>query len=391
MKLPDGTELPDDPRLEKLTEQFWNSFKAHQEQPDISFRVYRARRRLALGKTVAEKIRIYLDTKYWVYIRDARIGRPKKPEHDQIYKLLSKLVSGGNVLCPASFPAFDELLKYNDQQVRLASAETLDELSQQVCLINHIELTRSEIMGLFRRFTPDYPLPAPILECVWTKAGFFCGEMIPTNKTCTPDFERAFQKAFEDEWAQHKFSDMVGESVRLDRPQISEDFVQRLNELYAKFSAEAKNPRQLYKAQLLALFQEHNNLIEDIMRQLCEDMFSQTFSECVDFLEPLFQQVLYQAFSLRAIATDLPGIHIWSSLLAAIAWDKKRSFAAHDLHDIMHAHSALPYYNYIFVERGFSHLLIAPPNKLAETYGTKVFCKEADVIRELEILEQKLA
>jgi len=56
----------------------------------------------------------------------------------------------------------------------------------------------------------------------------------------------------------------------------------------------------------------------------------------------------------------------------------------------MHAHSALPYYDYVFVERGFSHLLIAPPDKLAETYGTKVFWKESDVIRELEILEQKL-
>src|ERR1019366_8793274 len=71
---------------------FQTGSKTHHEQPDLSFRAYRARRRLALGKTVAQKTRIYLDTRYWIHVRDARLGRPKKPEHDQIYQLLHKLV-----------------------------------------------------------------------------------------------------------------------------------------------------------------------------------------------------------------------------------------------------------------------------------------------------------
>ena len=192
MKPPDGIELPNDPRLEKFAEVLWSAFKTHRDEPNVSFRAYRARQRLALGKSVAKKIRIYLDTKYWIHIRDARLGRPKKPEHERIYILLRRLVSEGNVLCPASFPSFDELLKHKDQQMRLASAEVMDELSGQVCLINHIELTRTEIMGLFRQFTPSYPLPAPMLECVWTKAGYWCGEIVATNKTCPPDFECAF-------------------------------------------------------------------------------------------------------------------------------------------------------------------------------------------------------
>jgi hypothetical protein len=40
MTLPDGTELPDDPRLNKLAVKFWDAFKIHREQPDISFRAY---------------------------------------------------------------------------------------------------------------------------------------------------------------------------------------------------------------------------------------------------------------------------------------------------------------------------------------------------------------
>jgi len=139
------------------------------------------------------------------------------------------------------------------------------------------------------------------------------------------------------------------------------------------------------------MIQEHNDLIADVLRQLCNDMFGKPPEQCADFIEPLFQQVFSHASSLKTIATDLPGIHIFSSLLAAISWDKQRPFTAHDIHDIMHAHSALPYYHYVFVERAFGHLLIAPPAKLADAYGAKVFSKEADVIRELEILEQGLA
>jgi hypothetical protein len=276
--------------------------------------------------------------------------------------------------------------------VRLASAEVMDELSGQVCLINHVELTRSEIMGLFRQFTPSYPFPVPMIECVWTKAGFWSGEMDITNKAFQPDFERAFQKAFEDERMRAKFSDIVEEFYKFSSPspETSEDFLQNLNEAYTKFSASAKSLRQLYKAQFAELLREHNNLVVDVSRQLCKDMFGKTFEECFSFIGPLYEQVLRRALSFKTIANDLPGIHIWSTLLAAIAWDKRRPFAAHDIHDIMHAHAALPYYNYVFVERAFSHLLIAPPNKLAEAYGTKVFWKEADVIRELELLEQKL-
>ncbi|HEU6449400.1 MAG TPA: hypothetical protein VFV23_13290 [Verrucomicrobiae bacterium] len=377
-------------RQDELSEQFWKAFQAHREHPEISSRAYRARRRLTLGKSVAKKIRIYLDTRYWIHVRDARQGKPEKPEHEQIYKLLHQLVLDGKVLCPASFPAFDELLKHKDKQVRLASAETLDELSNQVCLINHIELTRAEIMGLFRRFTPNYPLPAPMLECVWTKAGFFSGEMVPTNKTIPPDFERAFQKAFEDQWARLEFSYIVEGYFKSNREENSEDFVRQLNDSISKFSATAKSQRQLYKAQFLSLFQEHNDLIADVMRQLCKDIFGKTFEQCTDFLEPLFEQVLQRAFSLKETAFDLPGIHIWSSLLSAIAWDKRHPFTAHDIHDVMHAHSALPYYNYVFVERRFSHLMTTPPNKLAETYGAKVCWKEADVIKELELLNRKL-
>jgi len=233
---------------------------------------------------------------------------------------------------------------------------------------------------------PSYPLPAPMLECVWTKAGYWCGEIDATNKTCPPDFECAFQKAIEDAHMQDKFSDIAEDYFNSHDTEISDALLRKLNEGYSKFSAKAKSPRQLYKAQLLVMIEEHNDLIGDVMRQLCRDVFKKTSEQCVDFIEPLVLQALSQALSPKTIATDLPGIHIFSTLLAAISWDKKRPFAAHDIHDIMHAHSALPDHNYVFVEGPFGHLLVAGPARLADSYAAKVFSKETDVIRALEII-----
>jgi hypothetical protein len=389
VKLPDGTELPDDSRLENLAGKLGDSFKIHQEQPNVSFRKYRARNRRALGKTVASKIRIYLDTRYWIHIREARLGRPKKPEHERIYKLLHKLVSSGKVLCPASFPSFHELLKHKNQQVRRASAEILDELSGQICLINPIELMRSEIMAMFRQFTPDYPLPVPLLEAVWTKAGYWAGEMVLKGKNWPPDYELIMQKICEDMMNSARFSDIVESYFNSKDNSPSDDNMRILNEGFSKFSAGAKSLQQLYRAQVILLIQENNSLTTEALKQICDDMFGKTIEQCGDFVESLIGQAYHKALKTQ-IATDMPGVHIISTLQTAIAWNKQRTFKANDINDIIHARSALPYYDYIFVERGFCHLLIAPPNKLAETYGTKVFWKEADVIRELEMLEQKL-
>ncbi|MGH7952112.1 MAG: hypothetical protein ACREFE_09365 [Limisphaerales bacterium] len=270
MKLPDGTELPDDPLLKKDSALLWKFFDIHHGQPNISSRAYRAQLRLALGKTVAQKIRIYLDTRYWIHLIDFRLGRPEKPEHERIYQLLQKLVSKGFVLCPASFSAFDELLKNKDPKVRSVSAEVMDELSGQVCLQNPLELMKIELTVFLRKFTPDYPWSIPILECVWTKAGYWLGEPVPTNPTYPPDFETAFQKAFDDVMMQRPFSEIVEDFFNSPSFTPSEDSIKKLNEEFAKFSATAKSREQLYKAQLSALLLEHGGLIDDVLQQLLQ-------------------------------------------------------------------------------------------------------------------------
>lgn len=79
-------------------------------------------RRRALAKRVLGRKRIYLDQKYWIYCRDAMLGRPQKPIHDALWAKLLTLVSAAKVLCPAGITVLLETQKQRDPKKLAATA-----------------------------------------------------------------------------------------------------------------------------------------------------------------------------------------------------------------------------------------------------------------------------
>lgn len=71
------------------------SFERHLKSPEAAvvdrYRLLRKK----VAETVRGRRRIYLDTRYWVFIREAGLDRSKKPEHEAILKVLKERVSSG--------------------------------------------------------------------------------------------------------------------------------------------------------------------------------------------------------------------------------------------------------------------------------------------------------
>jgi len=83
--------------------------RKHLADTNVSTREYLRQLSNDLGKSIGLRKKLYLDTRYWVFLRDAALGRPKQPEHVEILYLLRRLVHDGVVVCPVSDVAFMEL------------------------------------------------------------------------------------------------------------------------------------------------------------------------------------------------------------------------------------------------------------------------------------------
>jgi hypothetical protein len=143
-------------------------------------------------------MRIYLDTKFWIYLRDALAGVPAEPLHTDLLALLVDLVQSGRAICPLADCAFVELLKQRDRGRRLATARVMDLLSQGVALRSHDERIRAEILHFIRRHTSDPDQLYPLEQMVWTRSGFVMGEIRPVREDFPPAMTEALAKVFDD-------------------------------------------------------------------------------------------------------------------------------------------------------------------------------------------------
>jgi hypothetical protein len=81
----------------------------YRSQPTVTFDEHLGSLEDTLACEVLAKTRIYLDLRYWIFLRDANLDTSQRPVHR---KLLDALVSGveaGKVVCPITESVFFEL------------------------------------------------------------------------------------------------------------------------------------------------------------------------------------------------------------------------------------------------------------------------------------------
>ena len=110
---------------------------AHRANPGVSLERHVKSRVVALGRLLDGRAAIYLDTKFWIVLRDCAAGRNSDPAAQELLARLRKLIWAGKAFCPISESAFSEFLKQEDTNSRLETAQVVDELSLGVTLLDH--------------------------------------------------------------------------------------------------------------------------------------------------------------------------------------------------------------------------------------------------------------
>ena len=348
---------------------------------------YRHASRQLLGEEVIQRKLIYLDTKYWIFLRDVLMDRPQKAIHNEIFARLYDLVRRGKCLCPFSYPIFCELHKQSDPKTRKMTAQVIDLFSGSVCLQNPDALTRGEILGFFRKYNPHYSVKIPRRVIVWTKAGFCLGEPIPTNPAVSPDVELLVQKVMEDHSLSMTLEELVdafhatGKPFPMPPPQH-----EKLNANKAGLAG-AKDFRDAYLQEVAFTIDSNGKAIHDVFVHLFLEEYGHKPKEPFQDDAPGIQQaksLLYSGFATDKLPLDLPCFHIESAIHAAIRIDKTRKYKANDLLDFEHAVMAVPYYDYFFTEASLAHFVTHPPLTFDKLYGATVFSKEEEILIALQ-------
>jgi len=368
---------------------------AHRVHPEISLERHVKSRVVELGQSLQRRIAIYLDTKFWIVLRDCASGRNDDPAARELLQRLRQLVRGGKAFCPISDSTFFEFLKNGDPAARLDIARIVDEFSLGVALLDHRMRLGTEISHFVHGAEGSGDLH-PLHHLVWSKVAFALGFVHPTSTGADAATELAIQKAFFD-----RMWDMPLEEVMRmlggNSPPGGLDFtVSGLNEGVRQNADQLKSFDQAFEAELKGTVE----LGADIAMDVTDDLFrKRTGEEPPQAKSSQWKTFWHQWANLIFIALrkrpqvrqQLRTLHIHAALHAAFRWDKARRFTSNDLYDFEHASAALAYCRAFFTEDGLHSTISARHVALDELFQCRIASDIPGAIDVLNALEAACA
>lgn len=350
--------------MPNLDEQYVaKAITQHLQHPEIPTDTYVKHKIIALGISLSSLIKVYLDQRFWILLRDVHIGRSTRPDVRRLLDALRLSVQKGCLICPISDSVFLELLKQEDISTRRSTAELIDELSLGITLVPNQQRAGQELVGVFAKFA-EYGREFHVVDhLVWSKLGYVLGIVHPSLPWSDPDTERAAQKAFFDLMWDFPLAtqiDTVGQDG-YQKPESFEATANRINELNREHQAEVRDFRRVYIDEfrgVLKLCMHHP-------RQWIEQQYElKTGKKCLSSPEEIskYEHELYTFFGnliahRKEAALLLPTLHISALCYSAIRWDKKRNLSANDIYDFQHAAAAIGYCDAFLTEKPLMNLL----------------------------------
>lgn len=353
-----------------------NTIENHRQEPNKTLVEYTKSLRIQLGEDINNCKKIYLDTNYWLELRDVILKRQKNINFMNLLELLRKGVKAEKLLCPISDENFYEILQQSDPSTLKASAVLIDELSKGVSLLSTQERIQFEILYFIHRsvkgansvYYPDI--------FVWSKVSYILGAVHPTSTPFPHEEELAIQKSFFDHMWSISFSEMIevmGMENILNMPRFN-DISEEINEGKIKYANENDSFKQLFLSEIAGVIDLYRPLFKDALVYLFEkETGRKPSAEEVKAAKPgVIANSIYHLFNKNKLGEYFPSLIIGAGLHASIRQDINRKFKTNDMSDFRHAQAALPYFNYFFTEHSLRDLVSRKNIRFDKKYNCEV-------------------
>lgn len=355
----------------------------HLAHPEVSPRAHILAKSQELAKFVNARKTLYLDTKFWIKLRDAALGAPVEPADAILLAELRRAVRDGRMICPVAGDMISELLSIGDQAKRVVAAQLVDELAQGVTLRTEFERQGIEVEDFIRRRGRD-PVTTPARDLMWTCPGFAFGLTVPTSPAWDAATNFALQKAFIDHLYTLRYATadrMLGKmpGKLRDRSGLAE----KLNCLNQQHAATIRSWPKLLSDEFRGMLDVSLPVIAATLDGVGEEHFNRLASDedraASKATAPKFAAILAALFEQDRVADFVPSFVVRAYLAAGVRWDKTRRYHENDFHDFAHAVAALPYFDIFATERSLAHL-VTVPLKLDRRYRAQVIKTSGELL-----------
>lgn len=297
-----------------------------------------------ISQSIAGQIKIYLDTNYWLRIRDCRTDKDSL-----LCNRLIELVETKKVILPISEITFWEILKQSDLKSLKRSALIIDKLSKGISIASEKDRQKIE----FLHFVKDY-LNKPLYnlnEIVWSKISLII--LLPIFLKHNPEMLKAgFINSLSD-ISFEKILTQLEASSNL-KPFYHKDDIEALNYGKEKYKDENKSFHEMYLSELGGYLQEFeqdlNNYFEEFYYKETGNRVSE--EERKDTNHKSWKNMIYNLSKLKKLTDKLPSYRIFPEMNAVARWNTNRKYKdGNDTLDFLHVSAALPYFDYFFTER----------------------------------------
>jgi hypothetical protein len=145
----------------------------HRGLNEQSLTEYYKNLQLELSNNVINKKVVYLDTKFWVVLRDGLLHPEKNAFATELLKLSESLFENGTCIFPISEDVFMEVMKQTDSTTLKATIQLIDKLSNGITLISFDERFKLEVLS-FIDFTTGRGVHET-KKLIWSKLPYLMG------------------------------------------------------------------------------------------------------------------------------------------------------------------------------------------------------------------------
>lgn len=356
----------------------------HLATPNVSLQEHVSRIHADLASQLSNKRSIYLDTKYWIVLRDVIAGVRTSPAEIELLAMLRSQAAQGDSFCPISESTFMELYKQRDPRTRYATALLIDELSLGVSLIPFDSRVLMEIENLISH--PDAGIGTKKPQHLpWSKLSYTLGMVHPVNTGFDAATELAIQKSFFDKMWSMSLADIVntiGDNLPPSAA-VFDTLAEKLNIGNANHADELRSYSQAYGIEASGAADVFAEKAALIVSQLNINTTSQRVPMEGEAWNKLIRQchgMIVGALKKEQGKATLRTLHINTCLHANRRWNKGHQYEANDFNDFHHAAAALGYCDVFLTERRLKSIITAKQLELDVLYSCKVAANVEDAL-----------
>jgi len=338
--------------------------------------------RLEISKLIKGKIIIYLDTKYWLIIRDQ--NNESDPSKRMLLDKIIELSDSGKCIFPISEISFWEFLKQHDLESLKKTSVVVDRLSKGITMINVNERKVLEFTHFFYKNSGRDIFE--LNELIWTKLPLILGYDFIAKLE-----KEELQKSFFDFVVNTSLLDIISTIYKdgeIEKPFHFKDDTKTLNEEKEIHKNENKSFKQMFLSELGGYLDLHQEVFRGVIYNIfCKENKKEPSVIKRDSVDKnnSFKYLIYNGFKLGKLTTELPVFRVIPTLFASARWNRNRKFSdGNDTLDFLHASFALPYCDFFFTEKELKTMI--EQTELDKLYDCNVESNESLILKKLNEL-----